>query len=90
MARMRLRFNPWPHPAIELTDAPNPKCPDCDGEGEWTEDFADADGEYGGSEYWHCMCWDPGRARRLLPIPRWIAHRLFGWTPPIYSTEPPF
>ncbi|MFJ9441950.1 hypothetical protein ACIRRH_08760 [Kitasatospora sp. NPDC101235] len=90
MARMRMRFNPWPDPVIELADTADPKCPDCDGVGEWAEEFTDDGGEDGGFEYLHCACWDPGRVRRLLPVPRWIARALFGWTPPTYSTEPPF
>ncbi|MER5350687.1 hypothetical protein ABT093_10180 [Kitasatospora sp. NPDC002551] len=90
MARLRLRFNPWPAPVIELADTPDPGCSDCDGHGGWPEDYADAHGEYGGTNWWHCPCWDPDRVRRLLPVPRWLAHLLFGWTPPVYSAEPPF
>ncbi|MFE7560076.1 hypothetical protein [Kitasatospora sp. NPDC057500] len=90
MARMRLRFNPWPRPAIELTDTPRPKCPDCDGAGGWAEDYADDEGEFGGTDYWYCTCWDPSRVRRLLTFPRWTARLLLGWTPPVYSSEPPF
>ncbi|MFD8695367.1 hypothetical protein [Kitasatospora purpeofusca] len=91
MARLRLRFNPWPRPAIELTDTPNPKCRTCDGYGGWPEDYSDYDtGEYAGTEWWDCTCWNPTRVRRLLPLPGWIAHLAFGWIPPVHSSEPPF
>ncbi|MFG3051413.1 hypothetical protein ACGFZP_10780 [Kitasatospora sp. NPDC048239] len=38
MSRMRLRFNGWPRPAIELTDTPDPKCLVCDSHGVWPLD----------------------------------------------------
>ncbi|MGW3042479.1 hypothetical protein ACWC9T_21130 [Kitasatospora sp. NPDC001159] len=85
MARLRLRYTTWPRPAIHLTDTPNPKCFDCDGIGSWAEET-----EYEGPEYIHCGCWDPGRTRHLLPVPRWIARRWLGWAEPVYSAEPPF
>ncbi|MFD4907514.1 hypothetical protein [Kitasatospora purpeofusca] len=91
MARMRLRFNPWPRPTIELTDTPDPKCQVCDGYGGWPEDYGHPEtGEYAGTEWWDCTCWNAYRVRRLLRLPGWLAHLLFGWTSPTYSTEPPF
>ncbi|AUY50984.1 hypothetical protein [Streptomyces sp. CB01881] len=91
MSRMRLRFNVWPKPAIELTDTPDPHCPDCQGEGGWTEDYGDYDtGEYAGTEDVWCTCWNPDQVRRLLPIPRWIVRHWLSRTMPVYSDEPLF
>ncbi|MFF7454773.1 hypothetical protein [Kitasatospora sp. NPDC008115] len=91
MARMRLRFNVWPDPVIELTDTPNPKCRTCKGEGGWDYDYGHPEtGEYDGTDTEYCACWDPDHVRRLLPVPRLLARLLFGWAPPVYSEEPPF
>ncbi|MFF7994201.1 hypothetical protein ACFZDG_31025 [Kitasatospora xanthocidica] len=92
MARLRPHYVTWPRPAIHLTDTPNPRCPLCEGAGGWTEDYGDYDtGEYAGTEYIHCDCWNPDHTRRLLPVPHWIARRLDHTTQNAgYSTEPPF
>ncbi|MFE2412457.1 hypothetical protein ACFXDE_29325 [Kitasatospora sp. NPDC059408] len=91
MAHLRLQYVDWPRPAVWLTDAPAPKCPDCQGRGGWTEDYGDYNtGEYAGTEHFHCTCWNPALALRVLPVPRWAARRWLGWTEPVYSTEPPF
>ncbi|MET9397776.1 hypothetical protein [Kitasatospora sp. NPDC002965] len=91
MARMRLRFNIWPDPVIELTDTPNPKCPGCKGEGGWDYDYGHPEtGEYDGTRTEYCDCWDPDHVRRLMPVPRWIARRWIGWSIAVYSDEPPF
>ncbi|WP_327678557.1 hypothetical protein [Kitasatospora sp. NBC_00458] len=91
MPRLRLRFNSQPRPTIELTDTPDPKCLVCDGYGGWPEDYGHPEtGEYAGTEWWDCTCWNPNRVRRLLPLPRWFARRAYDWGPPVYSDEPPF
>ncbi|MEV0187512.1 hypothetical protein AB0I39_03105 [Kitasatospora purpeofusca] len=91
MPRLRLHFSPWPRPTIELADTPNPNCRDCDGAGGWAEDYGDHDtGEYAGTDYVHCSCWDPDRVRCLFAVPGWLAYRVFGWAPPLYSGELPF
>ncbi|MER7847314.1 hypothetical protein ABTZ03_25585 [Kitasatospora sp. NPDC096077] len=90
--RLRLQYNPWPRPALHLADTPNPKCPLCQGAGGWADDYGDYDtGEYAGTEYVTCGCWNPDRTRRLLPVPHWIAHRWLDQPDEsAYSTEPPF
>lgn len=89
--RLRLCYTTWPRPAIELTDTPRPRCPNCRGDGGWSQDYADAEGEYGGTHEYLCDCWKPDRAWLLLPIPRWLARRFGrGWPQDGYSSEPPF
>ncbi|MFJ9697394.1 hypothetical protein [Kitasatospora sp. NPDC101183] len=88
--RPRLRYTTYPRPSIRLTDTPNPKCPSCQGAGGWDQDYGDENGEYGGTETYYCLCWNPDRSRNLLPVPHWIARRWLGWTEPVYSSEPPF
>ncbi|MFD5463328.1 hypothetical protein ACFWIQ_10960 [Kitasatospora sp. NPDC127059] len=91
MARLRPQYAPWPRPALHLADTPDPRCPSCKGAGGWAEDYGDYDtGEYAGTEYIHCTCWDPDRTRRLLPVPHWIARHLDRAQTATYSTEPPF
>ncbi|CAL9478934.1 hypothetical protein [Streptomyces sp. enrichment culture] len=82
--RLRIRKTFWPRPALILTDTPNPRCPDCQGEGGHNHDYGDPEtGEYAGTEWEPCPCWDENRRWILLPLPR--------RTPPgEYSDEPPF
>ncbi len=62
--------------------------------GGWAEDYGDYDtGEYAGTEDVVCGCWDDQLLSAAWRVPRWIARRFLGWTPPGaagYSTEPPF
>jgi hypothetical protein len=89
--RMRPCFTGWPHPAIEMRATPQPDCPHCSGQGGVSQDYAGPDGDYGGTNTYVCFCWNPGRRwRTVLPVPRWVARRFFGWVEPVYSSEPPF
>lgn len=84
--RLRVRYTTWPRPALELTDTPRPKCPDCRGKGGWTEYRADGP-ESDITEWEFCGCWKPARAWLLLPIPRRLTKRTAaGWG----SNEAPF
>ncbi|MFI2225231.1 hypothetical protein [Streptomyces fradiae] len=82
--RPRIRKTTWPRPALILTDTPIPRCPDCRGEGGHNHDYGDPfTGEYAGTEWEPCPCWNENRRWTLLPLPR--------RTPPgEYSDEPPF
>ncbi|MFD3906505.1 hypothetical protein HXS80_08365 [Streptomyces sp. CB04723] len=81
--RLRLQLTGWGPRALVLTDTPRPRCPDCQGTGGQTVDYGDHNGEYAGTDWWPCPCWDESRRWVLLPLPR--------RTPPGgYSDEPPF
>ena len=91
LPRLRIRYTTWPRPAIELTDTPRPRCPDCDGEGEveW--------GAPGREEpnYVDCPCWQPFRSWLLLPVPRWLLGLFESRKPdnreePLRGDGPPF
>ncbi|MFD8596123.1 hypothetical protein ACFV1L_14070 [Kitasatospora sp. NPDC059646] len=90
MPRLRLRYRSGDQPLLVLTDTPDPNCPDCHGDGGWAEDYGDYTGEYAGTHSYWCTCWNPDHPERALPLPRWVARLLFGWTEPVYSNEPPF
>ncbi|ATY97212.1 hypothetical protein [Streptomyces cavourensis] len=87
--RLRITRTTWPRPALVLTDTPRPRCPDCQGAGGHTVDYGDHNGEYAGTDWWPCPCWDDTRRWTLLPLPRRT-----GWRDPWgnggYSDEPPF
>ncbi|BAU84690.1 hypothetical protein SLA_3786 [Streptomyces laurentii] len=93
--RPRIHYATWPRPALILTDTPRPDCPDCRGEGGWNRDYGDHEtGEYAGTEWDPCTCWDENRSWTLLPLPR-IPRRRQPYTDPWgttggYSDEPPF
>ncbi|MFC8170920.1 hypothetical protein [Streptomyces sp. NPDC057325] len=93
MLRLRLRVTNWPRKALTLTDTPRPHCPDCRGEGGWNRDYGDHEtGEYAGTEWDPCPCWDEDRSWALLPLPR-LPRRRQPHTDPWgngYSDEPPF
>jgi hypothetical protein len=71
--RPRLHFETWPRRALVLTETPRPDCPVCDGIGEIAHDYGDEDGEYAGTNFEPCLCWNPHRRTVLLRLP----HRLF-------------
>ncbi|MCJ0868912.1 hypothetical protein [Streptomyces sp. AP-93] len=80
--RLRIRRTAWPRPALILTDTPQPSCPLCLGEGGHNHDYGDHNGEYAGTDWEPCTCWDETRRLVLLPLP---PRRSGG-----YSDEPPF
>lgn len=99
MLRLRIQLTDWPRRALILTDTPRPHCQQCGGEGGANRDYGDpATGEYAGTEWEPCPCWDDTRRWLLLPLPlprlpRWLRRRDTGsdpWAPDGYSNEPPF
>ncbi|CAL9294181.1 hypothetical protein [Streptomyces sp. SudanB25_2051] len=91
--RPRIRKTTWPRPALILTDTPRLDCPYCRGEGGYHHDYGDPfTGEYAGTEWEPCPCWNDNRRWTLLPLPR-LPRRRTGpdpWAPGGYSDEPPF
>lgn len=91
--RPRLTCTTWPRPAVVLTDTPRPRCPDCRGEGGHAYDYGDHNGEYAGTDWEPCPCWDDTRRWTLLPLPR-LRRLSARWRDPRgtggYSDEPPF
>jgi len=94
--RLRIKLTDWPRPALILTDTPNPKCPDCGGEGGQEYDYGDPEtGEYAGTNWDPCHCWNDRRRWVLLPLPRLPQRNRHHrdrdpWSPGSYSDEPPF
>ncbi|WP_043231642.1 hypothetical protein [Streptomyces sp. NRRL F-5193] len=93
MLRLRIRMAHWPRPTLILTDTPRPDCADCDGEGGHNRDYGDHEtGEYAGTEWGPCPCWNENRRWALLPLPR-LPRRHQPHADPWdggYSNEPPF
>lgn len=95
MLRLRIRLLGWPRRALVLTDTPRPDCPLCEGDGGTAYDYGHPEtGEYEGTEWDPCICWNEGRRWRLLPLPsrpRWLPRRVLNsWGSDSYSDEPPF
>ncbi|MET8974344.1 hypothetical protein ABZX85_01870 [Streptomyces sp. NPDC004539] len=87
MRRLRLRVVDWPRYAVAVVDTPRPGCPLCHGTGGHTWDYGNPEtGEYEGSDFEPCTCWNDLYRRILLPLPR----RLRRTPPGGYSNEPPF
>ncbi|MFB7977265.1 hypothetical protein [Streptomyces vinaceus] len=87
--RLRIRHSTWPRPALILTDTPTPACPDCGGEGGHHHDYGDYEtGEYAGTEWEPCHCWDETRRWVVLPLPRLPRPQRTGIDP--WGDEPPF
>ncbi|TXJ82077.1 hypothetical protein E2C11_10125 [Streptomyces lavendulae] len=81
--RLRIRVTNRPRRALALIDTPRPDCPLCHGTGGHAWEYTTPDGEYDGSDFEPCTCWNDTWHLTLLPLP----HR----TPPGgYSNEPPF
>lgn len=84
MPRYRINRITWPRHALILTETPRPDCWNCEGEGGFAHDYGDPmTGEYAGTDWEPCPCWNSDRRRVLLPLPR--RRRPAG-----YSDEPPF
>ncbi|MFE7979930.1 hypothetical protein [Streptomyces shenzhenensis] len=96
MPRLRIHVDGWTRRALVLTDTPDPNCANCQGEGGHAYDYGDHNGEYAGTEWEPCDCWNQNRRWTLLPLPRrprWLHRRNTGrdpWGPDGYSNEPPF
>lgn len=96
MIRVRIRVAYWPRRSLVLTDTPRPDCRDCEGVGGFEHDYGDHNGEYAGTDWEPCDCWNENRRWFLLPLPRrprWLRRRDAGrdsWGPGGYSNEPPF
>ncbi|MGM9386144.1 hypothetical protein [Streptomyces antibioticus] len=94
--RLRIRVTHQPRRALVLTDTPRPNCPDCRGEGGTEQHYGDHTGEYAGTDWDVCPCWDDTRRTVLLPLPhrpRWLRrHTQYRdpWAPAGYSDKPPF
>ncbi|MFI1183360.1 hypothetical protein ACH4UT_27955 [Streptomyces sp. NPDC020799] len=89
MIRLRIQRATCPRPALILTDTPRPDCHICDGGGGIEREYGHPEtGEYAGSDWDSCTCWNQKRCWLLLPLPR--LPRALRRTPPGYSDEPPF
>ncbi|MFB7517432.1 hypothetical protein [Streptomyces sp. NPDC056144] len=85
--RLRIHWTTWPRPALVLTDTPRPDCTCCDGDGGHNYNYGDYEtGEYAGTDWDPCNCWDDTRRWTLLPLPRLTRRQGRGG----YSDEPPF
>ncbi|WP_328895249.1 hypothetical protein [Streptomyces sp. NBC_00236] len=83
MIRLRFQLTGWDRRTLVLTDTPRPDCPDCDGTGGFAYDYGDHTGEYAGTEWDPCPCWNEDRRWTLLTLPRRTARDP-------WSNEPPF
>jgi hypothetical protein len=90
MPRLRIRYSPC-RPGLILTDTPRPNCWNCGGNGGHLRDYGHPEtGEYEGTDWEPCPCWDDHRAWTVLPLP-WTLPRLLRRKPRGgYSNEPPF
>ncbi|MFD4025572.1 hypothetical protein ACFWRV_18960 [Streptomyces sp. NPDC058576] len=88
MPRLRVQLTGWDRRTLILTDTPDPDCPRCDGDGGFGYDHGDHEGEYAGTEWEPCLCWDETRRWTLFRFPR-IRHRRRGARDP-WGIEPPF
>lgn len=70
LPRLRIQVTGWTRRTLILTDTPRPDCPRCGGEGGHGHDYGDHNGEYAGTEWEPCDCWNEDRRWVLLPLPR--------------------
>ncbi|MEU0084779.1 hypothetical protein [Streptomyces sp. NPDC006274] len=93
MPRLRIRRITWPRPTLILADTPRPGCANCGGEGGFEHDYGDYEtGEYAGTDWEPCPCWNEDRTWVLLPLPR-LPRRHRAHPDPWgsgYPDEPPF
>ncbi|MFD8383959.1 hypothetical protein ACFV2X_36525 [Streptomyces sp. NPDC059679] len=89
--RLRIQLSTWPRRSLVLTDTPRPNCRECDGDGGIESFYGDYEtGEYAGSDWDPCDCWDENRRWTLLPLPRlprWLRRQRPDVDP---WAEPPF
>ncbi|WP_405571551.1 hypothetical protein [Streptomyces sp. NBC_01167] len=97
LPRLRIQVTGWwPRRTLVLTDTPRPNCRKCEGDGGFEYDYGDHNGEYAGTEWDPCACWNENRRWTVLPLPRlprWLRRRNTGrdpWASDGYSNEPPF
>ncbi|MET9416240.1 hypothetical protein ABZY03_19050 [Streptomyces klenkii] len=100
MLRLRLKVvDRCPRRELVLTDTPDPTCKRCEGQGGHNYDYGDPEtGEYAGTEWEPCPCWDENRSWIVLPLPRLRRPRFLSrcragrdpWGAAGYSDEPPF
>lgn len=97
MLRLRIQVSDWPRRSLILTDTPRPDCPNCGGSGGIEHHYGDYNtGEYAGTDWKPCRCWNESRRWTLLPLPRTprLRRRHDGdrdpWAPAGSSNEPPF
>ncbi|WP_181767098.1 hypothetical protein [Streptomyces albidus (ex Kaewkla and Franco 2022)] len=90
MSRLRIQYSPC-RPGLILTDTPRPNCWACHGNGGHEREYGHPEtGEYDGSDWEPCPCWDHRRGWTVLPLP-WTLLRLLRRKPRGgYSSEPPF
>ncbi|WP_406347942.1 hypothetical protein OHA44_09735 [Streptomyces sp. NBC_00144] len=95
--RLRIQHATWPRPALVLTDMPRPDCRTCDGYGGIEHEYGHPEtGEYDGSDWEPCHCWNENHHWTLLPLPRRLpfqrrrAPERHPWGLDGYSDEPPF
>ncbi len=93
--RLRITLHRGPSRSLVLADTPHPKCWRCDGDGYIGRDYGDEDGEYAGTDWESCHCWNPAHRLTLLPLPYmprpWRSHGPTDpWATSGYSNEPPF
>ncbi|QSY50186.1 MULTISPECIES: hypothetical protein [Streptomyces] len=92
LPRLRIQRATWPRPALILTDTPRPDCLLCDGVGGIESFYGDyATGEYAGTDWDPCTCWNENRRWVLMPLPyRRPRTGHNPWAANGYSDEPPF
>ncbi|WKK27338.1 hypothetical protein QZH56_03380 [Streptomyces olivoreticuli] len=93
MPRLRIQRAIWPRPALILTDTPRPDCRICEGVGGIEYDYGHPEtGEYAGTDWEPCSCWNETRRWLLLPLPRLPRRHRTVRDPRVggYSDEPPF
>ncbi|GAB7109296.1 hypothetical protein JCM4814A_76100 [Streptomyces phaeofaciens JCM 4814] len=88
--RLRIRVTHWPRRALVLTDTPHPRCPNCQGEGGTEQHYGDHTGEYAGTDWDVCPCWNDTRRLVLLPLRRRRTDDGAPWAPAGYSDKAPF
>lgn len=88
MIRLRFQLTGWDRRTLVLTDTPRPDCGICDGTGGCAHHYGDHTGEYAGTDWDPCPCWNEDRRWTLLTLPRIPRRRRAARAP--WSDEPPF